>query len=354
MVHAGVQGRLTSYIKTCLYTYPSYVPDRFVEPLLTALRAAGEHTRLRLLALLRRAELTVSELTRILGQSQPRVSRHLKLLCDAGLLERSPEGAWVFYRLADHGLGAQLARTLLELVPANDAQLGRDLQRLDTIIKDHAAAAAEYFRRNATDWDSIRSLYVPEAKVEQAMLEALNDKPIEELLDLGTGTGRILQVFASHIKRGLGIDSSREMLAVARANLEALGLRHCQVRHGDIYNLPIADASVDAVTIHQVLHFLDNPAAAVLEAARTLKPGGRLLIVDFARHQLEFLRTEFAHRRLGFTDDEVMSWCRAAGLVDPNVRHLSASAKSADKLTVSLWTSIQSKRAPSRRRPEAA
>ena len=326
-----------------------------MEPLLTALRAAGEHTRLRLLALLGRAELTVSELTRILGQSQPRVSRHLKLLCDAGLLERSPEGAWVFYRVADRGLGAILAHNLLELVPANDPQLGRDLQRLETIIKEHAAAAAEYFRRNAADWDSIRSLYVAEAKVEQAMLEALSDRPIAELLDLGTGTGRILQVFAPRIKRGLGIDSSREMLAVARANLEAPNLRHCQVRHGDIYNLPVPDASCDAVTIHHVLHFLDNPGAAVTEAARTLKPGGRLLIVDFARHQLEFLRTEFAHRRLGFADDEVMGWCRAAGLVDANVRHLSASARSrSDKLTVSLWTSIQSRRAPSRRRSEAA
>lgn len=326
-----------------------------METILTALRAAGEHTRLRLLALLGRAELPVSELTRILGQSQPRVSRHLKLLCEAGLLERTQEGAWVFYRLADRGLGAQLTRALLELLPANDVQLGRDLQRLDSIIKEHATAAAEYFRRSAADWDSIRSLYVAESDVEQAMLEAVGEKPIEQLVDLGTGTGRVLQVFAPRIKHGLGIDRSREMLAVARANLEAAGLRHCQVRHGDIYNLPIADGFADVITVHHVLHFLDNPATAVAEAARALKPGGRLLIVDFARHQLEFLRTEYAHRRLGFGDDEVISWCRSAGLINPTVRHLTASGKSAaEKLTISLWTSTQGKRASVRRPPEAA
>ncbi|MFQ5935704.1 MAG: ArsR/SmtB family transcription factor [Acidiferrobacterales bacterium] len=326
-----------------------------MEALLNGLRAAGEHTRLRLLAILARAELTVSELTRILAQSQPRVSRHLKLLCDGGLLERSQEGAWVFYRLADNGTGAQLARALLDLLPANDAQLTHDLQRLETIKAEHSAAAAKYFRENAARWDSIRSLYVAETDVEHAMLAALGDNPIDELLDLGTGTGRILQVFANRIRRGIGIDRSREMLAIARANLEGANLHHCQVRHGDIYNMSVPDGSIDAVTIHHVLHFLDEPAAAVTAAARTLKPGGRLLIVDFAPHQLEFLRAEYAHRRLGFTDDEVVKWCLGAGLMDVHVQHLSAAGRSGtDTLTVSLWASTRNKRAPSRHRAEAA
>ncbi len=326
-----------------------------MDRLLNGLRAAGERTRLRLLALLAQSELTVSELTGILGQSQPRVSRHLRLLCDAGMLQRAQEGSWVLYRLADRGAGAQLARGLLELLPADDSQLGRDLQRLERIRQQHAAAAAKYFRKNAADWDSIRALYVAEVEVERAMLAALREEPVEELLDLGTGTGRILQVFAGSIRHGLGIDSSREMLAVARANLEAAGLRHCQVRHGDIRNLPVPDASVDLVTIHHVLHFLDDPGAAVTEAARTLRFGGRLLIVDFAPHSLEFLRTDYAHRRLGFADEEVIRWCKAAGLVDVRVRQLMAAGKSThDKLTVSLWSAKQGERAPSERRNQAA
>ncbi|MFQ5994923.1 MAG: ArsR/SmtB family transcription factor [Acidiferrobacterales bacterium] len=319
--------------------------------LLTALRAAGEPTRLRLLAILGRAELTVSELTRVLGQSQPRVSRHLRLLCDAGLLDRSKEGAWVFYRLADRGQGAQLAQALLGLMPEDNPQVARDLLRVEAIKQEHAETASEYFRKNAPRWDAIRSLYVAESDVEQAMLEAAGDGPIEQLLDLGTGTGRVLQVFGGKIRRGLGIDCSREMLVVARANLEAANLSHCQVRHGDIYNLPVPTGSVDVAIIHHVLHFLDDPADAVAEAVRTLHPGGRLLIVDFAPHALEFLRNEYAHRRLGFADEEVMRWCESVGMIDVCVRHLTASSEhNNDILTVSLWSSVQHRDAPSHRR----
>lgn len=328
---------------------------RSMETLLNGLRAAGERSRLRLLAVLKRSELTVSELTRLLGQNQPRVSRHLKLLCDAGLLDRSQEGAWVFYRLADRGQNAQLAQALLDLIPDDDAQIARDLQRLETIKQEHADAAAEYFREVAAQWDAIRSLYVAESDVERAMLQAAGDAPINELLDLGTGTGRVLQVFAGRIGRGLGIDCSREMLAVARANLEAANLPHCQVRQADIHNLPVPTASVDVVTIHHVLHFLDDPAPAVVEAARTLRPGGRLLIVDFAPHQLEFLRTQYAHRRLGFADEEIIRWCKSIGLVDVSVRHLEASSKrNGDTLTVSLWTAVQHRKAPSQHSLEVA
>jgi ArsR family transcriptional regulator len=320
-----------------------------MEAILNGLRAAGEHTRLRLLAVLDRAELTVSELTRILGQSQPRVSRHLKVLCEAGLLDRFQEGAWVFYRLADRGNGAQLARALLTLLPQDDAQLLRDRQRLESVKQGHVATAAKYFRENAERWDLIRSLYVAESQVEQAMLQTVGNTSVEAMLDLGTGTGRMLQVFSDRIQYGLGIDLSREMLTVARTNLERANLRHCQVRLGDIYNLSVPAGSVDVVTIHHVLHFLDDPSAAVAEAARTLRPGGRLLIVDFAPHQLEFLRTGYAHRRLGFADQEVIVWCRSVGLVDIAVRHLTASGKpGTDKLTVSLWSATQPRKALSR------
>ncbi|GMQ90497.1 MAG: metalloregulator ArsR/SmtB family transcription factor [Gammaproteobacteria bacterium] len=313
-----------------------------METLLNGLRAAGEHTRLRLLAILDRAELTVSEITRILGQSQPRVSRHLKLLCEAGLLDRSQEGAWAFYRLADRDAGARLARALLALLPRDDPQLAQDTRRLEAVKREHVDAAAAYFRENAAHWDRIRSLYIAESDVEKALLEAAGDGPIEELLDLGTGTGRILQVFADRVQHGLGVDRSREMLAVARANLERADLRHCHVRQADIYNLPVATASVDVVAVHHVLHFLDDPVAAITEATRALRPGGRLLIVDFAPHQLEFLRSEYAHRRLGFADVEIIRWCESAGLVDVSVRHLTTTRQQANNaLTVSLWAGAQ-------------
>ena len=318
-----------------------------METLLNGLRAAGEHTRLRLLALLAGSELTVSELTRILGQSQPRVSRHLKLLADAHLVERIQEGAWAFYRLADRGPARPLLTALAALLPADDPDLIRDFQRLETVKQERAAAAAAYFRDIAKSWDRIRDLYAAESDVEKAMLAAAGDEPAGTLLDLGTGTGRILEVFSERIGRGIGIDTSREMLSVARANLEKQSLRHCQVRHGDIYNLPVPTGSVDVVTIHHVLHFLDDPAAAIGRAAEALRPRGRLLIVDFAPHSLEILRSEYAHRRLGFGDAEVSDWCRAAGLEDMGVEHLVVTgANDAEKLTVSLWSGMQRADAP--------
>jgi ArsR family transcriptional regulator len=313
-----------------------------MQTFLNGLRAAGEPTRLRLLAILEHAELTVSEITRVLGQSQPRVSRHLKLLCEAGLLDRSQEGAWAFYRLADHDAGSRLTRALLALLPPDDPQLAQDRLRLEAVKRQHSDIAAAYFRENAAHWDRIRSLHIAESEVEKALLEAAGDGPIEELLDLGTGTGRMLQVFADRIRHGLGIDRSREMLAVARANLERADLRHCHVRQADIYRLPIASASVDVVTVHHVLHFLDDPPAAISEAARVLRARGRLLIVDFAPHSLEFLRSEYAHRRLGFADAEIIRWCESAGLVDVSVQHLATSRPQASNtLTVSLCTGVQ-------------
>jgi len=319
-----------------------------METLLNSLRAAGEHTRLRLLALLSRNELTVSELTWILGQSQPRVSRHLKLLSEAGLVERIQEGAWAFYRLADGGRAADILTALVALLPENDAELARDYQRLEAVKQDRAKAAAAYFGGIAESWDRIRDLYVAETDVEQAMLAAVGDGPMDTLLDLGTGTGRILQVFGERIGRGLGIDASREMLSVARANMAKQNLSHCQVRQGDIYNLSVPNGSIDVVTIHHVLHFLDDPAAAIAQAAGALRPRGKLLIVDFAPHALEMLRSDYAHRRLGFDDAEVRAWCLAAGLEDTSVQHLTVTgSRDSEKLTVSLWISVQRADAPS-------
>jgi ubiquinone/menaquinone biosynthesis C-methylase UbiE/DNA-binding transcriptional ArsR family regulator len=300
-----------------------------------ALKAAGEGTRLRILALLAEAELTVSDLTDILRQSQPRISRHLKLLGEAGLVDRFREGSWAFFRLAERGGNADVARTLLTRLDHADPTIARDRERLAAVRSIRAAAAQAYFRRHAAQWDRIRELHVADAAVEAAIQAALADRPYRSLLDLGTGTGRMLELFGADIERGLGLDLSLDMLALARARLDRAGLKHCSVRQGDIYDLALPKDSFDVAIIHQVLHFLDDGARAIREAARVLRPGGRLLVVDFAPHDLEFLREEHAHRRLGFAADTVTQWMDAAGL--EVVTHKSLPPEPAGKIAVSLW-----------------
>lgn len=311
-----------------------------MEQLLAMLRAAGDATRLRLLLILKEAELTVSELTQILGQSQPRVSRHLKLLCDAGLLQRFKEGSWVFYRAADRGQGAQFAQGLLALAGHADSAVEADARRLLEVRQARAEMAAEFFRANADEWERLRSLHAPEKDVEAAIVRLLKAQPIGALLDAGTGTGRMLELLAPAIERGIGVDVSPEMLAIARDRLTRAGIHHCQVRLADVFHLPFAAEAggFDAVLFHQVLHYLDDPGAAVADAARVVKPGGRILVADFAPHSLEFLREEFAHRRLGFADSEVKGWFRAAGLKEVAVEAIAPGADSGpDQLTVKIW-----------------
>ena len=304
-----------------------------MENLLGGLRAAGEPTRLRLLALCAHAELTVTDMTQILGQSQPRVSRHLKLLCEAGLLDRFREATFAHYRLADRGDGAELARILVDLIPDDDETLSRDLERLEAIKATRAAAADDYFRANAQQWDRVRSLYVAEDQVEQALLELTADLPAERFLDIGTGTGRILQIFAPRCRLGVGVDLSRDMLQIARANLEAANAPHCQVRLGDMYGLPVQPGGFDLAVVHMVLHYADRPGEVIAEAARALKPGGALFLVDFAPHSQVSLRDEHRHRWLGFDESEISRWSLAAGLeTRPSVR------LAGDPLTVTIWS----------------
>src|SRR5690606_11200727 len=245
--------------------------------------------------LLSHGDLTVSDLTEILGQSQPRVSRHLKLLVEAGLIERYQEGSWAFFRLSDTDASRDFVIGLVAGIRPADPQVERDLERLAAVKNRRQARAAEYFSRNAASWDHIRALHAPDRAVEAALPEIVGKRPFQSMLDLGTGTGRILEIFAPLYRRGVGIDMSREMLAVARANLDKAGIANAQVRQGDIFSPPVERDSFDLVTIHQVLHFLDDPALAIREAARLLRPAGRLIVVDFAPHALEFLREQHAH-----------------------------------------------------------
>lgn len=308
-----------------------------LDHLLQVLRGAGEPTRLRLLAILRESELSVSEITHVLRQSQPRVSRHLKLLADAGLVTRFREGSWVFYRLETRGEAGRLVSALLEFLPVKDPVLVRDRERLDEVRAERAAAAAAYFSAQAPHWDEVRALYVPEADVEAAVRAMIGPGPLRLAIDMGTGTGRMLELLAGVCDTAVGYDISHDMLNVARANLERQGLSNCHVRHGDILSLPEANGAADLVILHQVLHFLDDPRAAVVEAGRLLAPGGRLIVVDFAPHEVEFLRDSHAHRRLGFPRAEMQQFVTDAGLRLTAERDLPPAPGSRGQLTVSIW-----------------
>ena len=308
------------------------------EELVTALKAVAEPTRLRILTLLHEGELNVKDLTMILGQSQPRLSRHLKLLTEAGLVERFREGSWVYFHLSQRSVGGRLALRLLENINSNDPVLQRDKRRVEELKKQREAAAQDYFQKHAANWDKIRSLHISEHEVEAAMHDLLGTGPFSHFVDLGTGTGRVLELFSSSFEEGLGIDVNNTMLSYARSKLDNAGQNHVRMRHADIYNLPLPDGTADAVTIHQVLHYLVDPAGAIAEAARILKPGGLLLIVDFSPHGLEFLRENHAHERLGFSRSSIEAWLRQAHIKPIKVRELKPSKEDEDEsLTVSLW-----------------
>jgi len=312
-----------------------------MEALLSGLRAVAEPTRLRILALCAHAELSVTELVSILGQSQPRVSRHLKLMVEAGVLERNREGARAFYRPAERGELADMVQSLVALVPAEDPAVLDDLVRLDGIREERAERASRYFQANAARWEELRGLYIDDAVVDGRLLAALREEPGGDLLDIGTGTGRVLEMAADHVSSAVGIDNARPMLEIARANLDKAGYRHCQVRLADMYRLPFPAERFDAVTINMVLHYAESPGALLAEVARVLKPGGRLIVVDFASHELVELRDEHEHRWLGFAEAEVARIATHAGLtLEPTV------AVEGEPLTVCLW---QARRAPAAR-----
>lgn len=311
-------------------------PTAPFDDVLSGLAAAAEVTRLRLLALVSEAELTVSELMAILGQSQPRISRHLKLLVEAGLVERHREGAWAFFRAADRGAAGALVRDIIARIAPQDAVLAGDRARLAEARRARAAEAARYFADHAARWDEIRSLHVAEDVVENAVLTTVGKAPLHAVLDLGTGTGRMLELLAPRAQRAVGIDQSPAMLNLARTRLENAGIRNVQLRQGDLYALPVERDGYDLVIVHQVLHYLDDPARALREAARVLRPGGRIVVVDFAPHANEFLREQHAHRRLGFAAAEIEGFLREAGL--EQAAHRDLAGKRAEKLTVSIWT----------------
>ena len=300
-------------------------------------QALADPTRLRIVNLLRAMELSVGELAQILGQSQPRVSRHLKVLADARIVERRKEGSWVFLTLAEAAALAPMFAVIDGWADAgSSAGFAADAARIHAIRAERAEAANLYFASHAETWDQIRSLHVAESEVERAIDRALGRRPLGQLVDIGTGTGRMLELFGPRAAAAIGIDRSSDMLRLARVKLEAAGIAS-SLRQGDMYALPLNDGCADTIVIHQVLHYAHSPAAAIAEAARVLGPGGTLLIVDFAAHEREELRARDAHIRLGFEDEAMAGWFDAAGLALDHVEHLKGG-----ELTVTLWRGIKS------------
>jgi len=293
-------------------------------------RALADPTRLRIVLLVRQIELAVGELAAVLRQSQPRVSRHLKILADAGLLHRAKEGAWVFVRMGD----AARVGPVLSLLDALGESAAADRARLADVRAERAAAAEAYFAAHAADWDGIRSLHAADCDVEAAIVALLRDRPVGRLLDIGTGTGRMIELLGPAAASAIGVDRSPEMLRLARGKIEAAGLARAEVRHADMYALPRGDRSADTVVLHQVLHYADAPARVIAEAARVLGDDGRLLVVDFAPHDREELRARHAHVRLGFDDAQIGGWLRAAGFEIARTVHVATPDF---PLTVSLW-----------------
>ena len=310
--------------------------------ILAMLRAAAEPTRLRVLALLTQGELSVKDLTRILNQSQPRISRHLKLLAEAGLVDRVRDGSWAYFQLVASGDRGQLLDALLGAIDPRDPLLERDRSRADLVKREREAAAQAYFQANAAEWDRIRSLHVTESEVEDEICRVLGNGPFGLLVDLGTGTGRMLELLSRRYERAVGFDINHTMLDYARSKIEQAGIHGASVRHGDLYEVALSDGAADAVIMHQVLHFLTEPGQAIREAARILSPGGRLIIVDFAPHTMEFLRERYAHERLGFPEPQMAQWLAEAGLRLDGSRSLAPVAQAGEgKLTVTVWTAAR-------------
>ncbi len=321
------------HINVCLYAYPMFE----IAEILDVLKAAGEATRLRILALLKQGDLAVGELAQILGQSQPRLSHHLKTLTMAGLVERLPEGSWVFYRIAPTGRGRDFLDAMFAQIDLKTGDFSRDTERLSSIRKTRAEAANAYFESVAGTWDTVRSLHYPNEAIEDALLAAAGPGPFERLIDIGTGTGRMLALFADRTKRAEGIDLSHDMLTIARANLEQEGIENARVRQGDAAAIPYEDESADLVIVHQVLHYVDAPERVIAEAARILAPGGQLLVVDFAPHNLEFLRRDHAHRHLGVRHDVLENWANVGGLNLSAPRCFEPPEDLKEGLSVQIW-----------------
>lgn len=301
--------------------------------LLQALRAAGEQTRLRILALCAQHELSVTDLIQVLGQTQSRVSRHLKILVEAGLLERYQEGQWARYRLAGQGsvipgqdsnkAGISLARYILQNIDMMSPVFRRDHEILTRRMDARQQRIQQFFRENAPKWEEMRAELVNQPAIDAHIRDVLLAKPVKHFLDVGTGTGKALLELGPSIGAGIGIDNSFAMLDIARNNIEESNLNNCQVRHADMTQMPYEAKTFDTALVHMVLHYSETPPLVISEIARVLTKGGRVLIIDLVRHENTEIRTALQHLWPGFDKEEMEDWLSQAGLTVEDTTELN-------------------------------
>ena len=308
-----------------------------MDELLLALRAAAEPTRLRILALAARGAFNVSELVTILGQSQPRLSRHLRLLVEAGLLRRQQEGVFCWFALPEASTpSGDLARQLIRRLSDQEPVLEADRRLAAQALSERARIASDTFRQKGADWDEMTALGLPTAAVETALMSIAGQGPLGRVLDIGTGTGRVLELLGPRAEMGLGIDASAQMLALARSRLGQAGLAHCTVRRADMYRLPLPDGGdghgFDLTVLQMVLHHAEDPEAVLREAARVTRSGARIIVVDLAAHAPHALSETLAHRHRGFQEPRMRTMLQSVGLSVHGTVTIPGS------LTTQLWS----------------
>ena len=312
-------------------------PKRVIE----VFKAVSDDARLRIMLLLRHGEMSVKELCEILDQSQPRISRHIKILADAELIDRSRQGSWLYCRLNRSDPMAQLIEPILASIAPQSAEIARDINRLNEIKAQRIADADAFFEANAQDWERIRALQIPESLLDQELRNFVAEKPVSHLLDVGTGSGQILVALKGLFETAIGIDISSAMLRVARGQIEKAGLKNVELTQANIENLPENLGPFDCVLCHHALHFLRDPAAAIIQLARCVAPQGRLIIVDYLAHRHQFLADDYHHLWLGFDEPVLRQWIDAAGLRLSHMQHYSATSARAGtddpNLVIGLW-----------------
>jgi ubiquinone/menaquinone biosynthesis C-methylase UbiE/DNA-binding transcriptional ArsR family regulator len=287
-------------------------------PLLDSLSALADATRCRMLAVVEDHELTVSELCTVLQLPQSTVSRQLKVLADAGWLAARRDGTSRYYTLVlqDESRG-QLWRITRDQL-ADRPSAAQDIRRLERVLKLRTATSQRFFATSAGQWDLVRDELFGRDFLSSALLSLLDETWV--VGDLGCGTGLATAALAPHVGRVLGVDASEEMLASAKSRNAAL--RNVEWRVGTLESLPLKNATLDAAVMLLVLHHVPAPVAALTEAHRALKPGGRLLIVDMTTHHHEEYRQQMGHVWLGFGDDQMRKFLTQAGFDKSTVTHL--------------------------------
>src|SRR5512133_3174193 len=304
--------------------------------MLDTLKALADPCRLRLTAVLLAGEFTVQELTRILEMGQSRISRHLKILCEAGVLAVKHQGTWSYYRAGEDSNFFSAMRPVFERELEKLPERSRDLAAVAEVLEGRRRRSQEFFDRHARQWDDLARTLLPVPAYRQRLLDQVPEGAT--LLEIGVGTGGLLTELAARARQVIGVDHSPAMLEEARRRLTAAGIGGIDLRLGEMSHLPLPDAAVECVVANMVLHHAAEPVAVLREVRRVLKTGGVLLLADLARHEREAAREQLADQWLGFEEPELISWLKAAGFTETAIQRITAAPGQESVLLVRALT----------------